>query len=264
MVKFLKVSGLLFSISILVLVFSSCTDTRQIAYFSEVKDSTRIVSPAGIEPVIQKNDILSIIVSSLSRQATEIFNMPNLPITPSTAISPGYPQTAGYLVSQSGDIKFPILGSIHAEGLTPKELENEIARLLIDRKLLYDPIVTSRFLNFRVTVLGEVTHPGVVYAAGDQLSLLEALGLAGDLTIFAKRDNVMLIRQQDGEKLIKRIDLTNDHILKSPYYFLKSNDIIYVEPGKNKLASTDATLRVLPVVFSGISVLVVLLTTILK
>lgn len=245
-------------------MLSSCMNTKKIAYFANIQDSAKLFSAAGIEPVIQKNDILSITVSSLSREATEIFNLPNLPITPSAGISPGYPQTAGYLVSQAGDIKFPLLGSIHAEGLTPVELENEIAKLLIDRKLLFDPIVSSRYLNFRVTVLGEVARPGVVYAAGDQLNILEALGQAGDLTIYAKRDNIILIRQEGDQKVMKRLDITSDKLLQSPYYYLKSNDIIYVEPGKNKLASTDATLRILPVVFSGISVIVVVLTTILK
>lgn len=249
---------------LLILIFTSCSDTKKIAYFADIKDSTKILSMAGIEPVIQRNDILSITVSSLSREATEIFNMPNLPITPSAGISPGYPQTAGYLVSQSGNIKFPVLGTILAAGLTPEELNDQITKMLLDRKLLFDPIVSSRFLNFRVMVLGEVARPGVVYAAGDQLNILEAIGQAGDLTIYARRDNIMLIRQVGNEKLVKRLDISSDKFLQSPYYFLRSNDVIYVEPGKNKLASTDATLRILPVVFSGISVIVVLLTTILK
>ena len=221
-----------------------------------------ISSKSGLEATIQKNDILSISVSSLSREATVLFNMPNLPVTSST--STDMPQTAGYLVNQDGTIKFPILGNIQASGLTQKQLENNITKLLIDKKLLFDPIVTSRFLNFRVTVLGEVGRPGVINVPSEQISILEAIGQAGDLTIYGVRDNVILIRQEGTEKLIKRLDLSKSSILKSPYLFLKSNDVIYVEPGKAKITSSDRTLQILPVVFSGLSVIVVLLSTLLK
>ena len=242
----------------------SCINTKKIAYFNDIKDSTVILSPAGLEPVIQKKDILSISVSSLSPEATELFNMPNLPITPSSSLSTSTPQTAGYLVNDEGYIKFPILGEVKAAGLTQKELEANITQMLIAKKLLYDPIVTARFLNFRVTVLGEVNQPGVVYAPNAQLSILEAIGQAGDLTIFGMRDNVILIRQEGPAKLVKRLDLNSSDILQSPYFFLKSNDVIYVEPGKAKVASTDFTRQYLPIVFSGITVIAVLLNLLLK
>src|SRR5665647_1662486 len=154
----------------LISALSSCLNTRKVAYFNDVQDSTLIASKAGLEPVIQKKDILSIAVSSLSTEATIIFNMPNIPVTP-TAASGNMPQTAGYLVSQDGTIKFPILGDIPAAGLTQKQLENNITQLLLDKKLLFDPIVTARFLNFRVTVLGEVARPGVVYVPSEQISI---------------------------------------------------------------------------------------------
>lgn len=245
-------------------LFSSCFMSQKVAYFEGAADSTRIASLAGVEPVIQKDDILSISVSSLSNEATVIFNAPNLPITPNNMPAISQPQTAGYLVNQDGDIKFPVLGSIHVAGLTPQELEKRITDQLIEKQLLYDPVVSSRFLNFRVTVLGEVNKPGVIYASGEQINILEALGQAGDLTIYGLRDNVLLIRQEGDHKIMKRINLNSSEVLSSPYYFLKSNDIIYVEPGKNKVASTDATLRILPVVFSGVSVIVVVLNSLLK
>ncbi|MEO6133687.1 MAG: polysaccharide biosynthesis/export family protein [Ginsengibacter sp.] len=245
-------------------LFTSCLNTRKVAYFSDVKDSTLISSQAGLEPIIQKKDILSISVSSLSQEATIIFNMPNLPLNPSAGANPNMPQTSGYLVGEDGSIKFPILGDIPAVGLTQKQLENSITGLLKDKKLLFDPIVTSRFLNFRVTVLGEVARPGVVLVPSEQISILEAIGQAGDLTIYGLRDNIILIRQEGEAKLMKRLSLNSSDILKSPYYFLKSNDIIYVEPGKAKVASSDRTQQLLPIIFSGISVIVVLLTSLLK
>lgn len=247
-----------------IVLFSSCVSTKKVAYFADIQDSTIIRSPAGLEPVIQKKDILSISVSSLSPESTELFNMPNLPITPNMSSVNSNPQTAGYLVSDEGTIKFPMLGNVQAAGLTSKQLEDTISRKLIDKKLLYDPIVTARFLNFRVTVLGEVNRPGVVYAPNEQLSILEAIGLAGDLTIFGLRDNVILIRQDGPDKLVKRLDLNSSKILQSPYFFLKSNDVVYVEPGKAKVATTDYTRQNLPIIFGGITAFAVLVNLILN
>lgn len=245
-------------------IFSSCASTRKVAYFSDVQDSARILSKAGLEPVIQKKDILSITVSSLSSEATIIFNTPNLPITPSASVTPNTPQTAGYLVGEDGTLKFPVLGNIPAAGLTQKQLENNITKLLIEKKLLFDPIVSSRFLNFRVTILGEVNRPGVITVPSEQISILEAIGDAGDLTIYGLRDNVILIRQDGPDKLITRLDLNSSKILQSPYYFLKSNDVIYVEPAKDKIASTSLFQQRIPIILSGLSLLIILLTNVFK
>jgi len=264
MKKILK-GGIYFLIAFpIICVVSSCANTKKVAYFNDVKDSVRIPSKAGLEPVIQKKDILSITVSSLSNEATVIFNTPNLPITPNASASPNMPQTAGYLVGADGYIKFPILGNIKAAGLTRQELENNITKLLVDKKLLFDPIVSSRFLNFRVTVLGEVNRPGVITVPSEQISILEAIGQAGDLTIYGLRDNVMLIRQVGPDKIVKRLNLNSSSLFQSPYYFLKSNDVLYVEPGKAKVASTDFTRQLLPIIFSGISVVVIVLNSLLK
>ena len=247
----------------LIASFASCISIKKVAYFNDVKDSALIASKSGLEPVIQKKDILSISVSSLSKEATVLFNMPNLPITPTQSTN-NTPQTAGYLVSQDGTIKFPILGNIPAAGLSQKQLENNITQLLIDKKLLFDPIVTARFLNFRVTVLGEVNRPGVVYVPSEQISILEAIGDAGDLTIYGLRDNVILVRQEGDEKLVKRLNLNSSQILTSPYFFLRSNDVIYVEPGKAKAASRSLSQQLLPVILSGLSLIIILLTNVFK
>ncbi len=244
----------------LITALSSCLNTKKIAYFNDVQDSIRIASPAGLEPVIREKDILSISVSSLSSEATVIFNTPNMSAPGGTSGA----QTSGYMVSQDGTIRFPILGDIPAAGMTQKQLANNLSQLLTDKKLLYDPIVTVRFLNFRVTVLGEVNRPGVVNVPGEQISILEAIGMAGDLTIYGLRDNVILIRQEGEDKLVTRLNLNTSGILQSPYFFLKSNDVIYVEPGKAKVASSDRTQQLLPIIFSGISVAVVILSILIK
>lgn len=249
---------------IVVSTFTSCVDSKKIAYFSDVADSSFVKSPSGLEPIIQKKDILSISVSSLNLEASMIFNEPNLPLTPNSTNSNSSPQTAGYLVNDDGYIKFPMLGDVAAAGLTQKELSKYITKELLERKLLLDPIVNIRFLNFRVTVLGEVARPGVIYSPSEQISILEAIGAAGDLTIYGLRDNIILIRQEADHKIMKRLNLNSSDLLTSPYFFMKSNDILYVEPGKTKVAASDRTLQLLPIIFSGISVVVLALSLLLK
>lgn len=205
------------------------------------------------EEKIMPNDILSISVSSLNPEATEVFNTPNTPSSNNATATATTTQTTGYLVNTAGYIQFPIIGNLMAAGLTKNSLKEELTKTLIDRKLLMDPIVDIRYLNYRVTVLGEVARPTVVTVPSEKISLLEALGLAGDLTIYARRDNVMIIREENGERVITRINLNADDLFNSPYYFLKSNDIVYVEPGKTKVASTSRVNLWLPVVFSIMS-----------
>lgn len=240
-------------IFLLAALISSCSDSRKIAYFNDSSDSVAVASKSIFESQIQKKDIISIRVSSMNNAADVIFNMPNMPINSNSLL------TAGYLVGEDGLIQFPDLGNLQAEGLTQKQLASNIRRLLIDKQLLLDPVVTIRYLNFRVTVLGEVNRPGVIDVPSEQISVLEALGAAGDLTIYGLRDNVKLIRQVGETKIIKQLDLNSTSLLSSPYYYLKTNDVIYVEPAKTKIAATDRTLQLLPIVFSGLSLFTLLL-----
>jgi polysaccharide biosynthesis/export protein len=245
----------------------SCTPSQKIAYFNNISDTTIRAAAINLDPVIQKNDLLSISVSSLNPEASLIFNAPNVSgntgasttITGNTLQTPG-----GYLVSQEGFIQFPILGNIKAAGLTKTQLTADVTKKLIDNKLLVDPIVNIRFQNFRVTVLGEVAHPTVITVPNEKITLLEALGLAGDLTIFAKRENVMLIREEEGRKIIRRINLNTNELLYSPYYYLKSNDILYAEPNKSKIASTNRSQYWLPALLSGLSLIAVIVTQVIN
>jgi polysaccharide export outer membrane protein len=253
----------------MLLIFSgfaltSCYNSRKAVYFNNIQDTTLSNTAATIEPVIQPNDLLNITVTSLNPEASMVFNTPNItmPVTAtSTGTTPtsgyGTPQLMGYLVNSDGTIKFPVLGSIKAAGLTKRQLENLLTDTLASRKLLVDPIVTARFLNFRVTVLGEVARPTTLNVANERISILEALGLAGDLTIYAKRDNVLLIREEGDKKIIRRIDLNSNEILLSPYYYLKTNDIVYVEPRKDKIAATSRTQQLLPIILSAASLVAV-------
>ena len=209
------------------------------------------------EPIIQKNDLLNISVSSLNPEANLIFNTPN-----NTAANQPQGNTllSGYLVNEDGNITFPVLGTIHVVGLNKKQLTALLMEQLDKKQLLLNPIVTIRFMNFKVTVLGEVARPGLITVPNEKVTVLEALGLAGDLTIYAKRENLLLIREQEnGEKLIKRLDLSSSDILNSSFYYLKSNDVIYVEPNSNKVASVSRTVQLMPIILSAISLLVVVL-----
>ncbi|HEX6915885.1 MAG TPA: polysaccharide biosynthesis/export family protein, partial [Chitinophagaceae bacterium] len=168
--------------------------------------------------------------------------------------------TTGYLVDQDGKITFPIIGKVKAEGLTLESLADTLESLLEEKKLLTDPIVNVRLMNFRVTVLGEVSRPTVVTSTNGRLSFLEALGMAGDLTVYAKRNNVLLIRVENGQKIVRRIDLMSPEFVSgSPYYYLKTNDVIYVEANKQKIGSTTTLRQTLPAILSGLSFLAIII-----
>ena len=154
-----------------------------------------------------------------------------------------------------------MIGNVKAEGLTKNQLKDKIAKTLVEKKILLDPIITIRFINFRVTVLGEVNHPTVVIVPNEKISLLEAIGLAGDMTIYAKRDNVLIIREANDQKILQRLDLNSDELFTSPYYYLQSNDIVYVEPNKNKVASVSGGMQWAPIILSAMSLVIIAATS---
>jgi polysaccharide export outer membrane protein len=252
---FNKLTGLVLPLGII--LFCSCGSTKNVVYFPSVKDGAIASTTPFPESVIQKNDILSITVSSLNAEASAIFNSPQA--SGSAPSAGGTP--SGYLVNSEGNIQFPVLGTIKAEGLTKNQLKDQISSSLVTKKLLLDPIVSIRFANFRVTVLGEVGHPTVVNVPNEKISLLEALGMAGDLTIYAQRKNVMIIREEQEKKIIKRLDLNSAEIFTSPYYYLQTNDIVYVEPNKSKVASTSRGAQWVPIILSALSLAVITVST---
>jgi len=238
------------------MIFASCVDMKKVTYFNNLNDG-EIKSAEETVSLIHKNDILSISVSSLNPEASAVFNAPNLLPTSSSTVLGAVSQLVGYLVNENGDILFPVIGHLHAEGLSTKQLSDNISKTLSDKKLLIDPIVSTRITNFRVTVLGEVGHPGVIPVPNEQISILEALGFAGDLTVYGRRDNVLLIREMKGKKIVTHIDLNSKDILSSSFFNLKSNDVIYVEPNIDKIRSVNNTRQLLPVAFAALSFLTI-------
>ena len=195
---------------ILLVILFSCTNTRKYTYFNNIGDAEINRSIEDLEPVIRYNDLLSIMVSSPNPTATQILN-------PSSS-SP----VPGYLVNQQGFIEFPMLGLVRAAGLTKKELKESITKSIVQNQLLLDPIVTVRYLNFKVTVLGQVSRPSVLSVNDEKISILEALGLAGDMTIDARRDNVLVIRDVEGKRVTKRLDLTSPETRVTPLLSLST------------------------------------------
>jgi polysaccharide biosynthesis/export protein len=248
---------------VMIFLLSSCVNYRKAVYFNDLSEGIIKTSNTAPASLIQNNDILSISVSSLNPEASAIFNTPNN-ATNNTGTGGSSMQSTGYLVKPDGNIQFPILGEIKASGLTKEQLELNIKQTLVNKKLLIDPIVTIRYLNFRVTVLGEVGKPSVINVPSERISLLEAIGLAGDLTIYAKRDNVLLIREEAGQKITKRLNLNSSELFTSSYYYLKSNDVIYVEPGKAKVETSGRGVLFTPIIISSLTLAIIVIDRVLS
>jgi polysaccharide export outer membrane protein len=196
------------------------------------------ISLRKYESTIQKGDKLSILVTALNPKSAEMFNL-NTIVSESSNVTEATRGGGGYVVDLDGNIIFPQLGRIAAVGKTKRQLADKIEQMLSDNKLLTNPIVTVNFLNFRVNVLGEVYKPGIFIFNDGKVNVFDAIGMAGDLTMFGKRDNVLIIREEDNKRTFHRLNLNSSAIFSSPYFHLKQNDIVYVELTKNKLLSTD-------------------------
>ncbi len=259
-----------FNIRILFLFFfyqllvSSCADVKKSIYFSNQRDTT--INSKNDAPLtyIQANDLLSIAVSSLNPAASAVFNTPNNTYVSTSSASGINLQSSGYLVNTDGNIQFPVLGNIKASGLTTSQLKDKITKTILDQKLLVDPVVVVRQLNFKVSVLGEVARPTVINVPSEKISLLEALGLAGDITIYGRKDNVTVIREEGGKKIIKKLDLNSNQLFYSQYYYLKSNDIVLVEANKAKVSSSGRTVVVLPILLSGLSFIAIIVSSLIR
>lgn len=237
---------------------TSCISSKELALYQEDSQGkdTMALAPRFI-PTIRVGDVLSVQVSSLSPEATTFFNpyalmtamsgttpMQNSPTTP-------MPYTPGYMVSEEGQIELPLIGAQTVVGLSNTQAAALIRTKLLD--FLKEPTVNVRNLNFQISVSGEVARPSLFSIPNGQISLPAALGLAGDITIYGRRTNVLIIREENGQRTFNRIDLTKREVFKSPYYYLHPNDIVYVEPGSSRVAAADRTYQILPIVISALS-----------
>jgi polysaccharide export outer membrane protein len=247
-----------------ILFLASCASPEEFYYLRDAgneKIAGNSADTLASNPIIQPGDQLSIVVTSSSPELTMLLNSNNLGGT-QQANQGNISITAGYYVANNQTIEFPKLGVIATAGLTFKNLERIIEKGLSD--YVKDAAVTVRRMNFRITVLGEVNRPGLYNIPYDRINILQALGNAGDLTIFGKRDNLLLIRETDQGKETVRLSLYDKELLNSPYYYLKSGDVVYVEPNKTRVNTNTTFFQVWPTIISSVSVLLVIVNQIVK
>ena len=251
-------------------LFSGCVSTKDITYFQPLAPETDAITTKMKEaytPVIKPGDILSITVSGLDRENSEMFNpMTLMPATAHTSQSAGIimPQPiTGFTVDSEGNITLPLLGKMNVTGLTSREVEIKLTEHL-QQQYLKSPTISVHIANYIVSVLGEVARPAQYVIPHERITMPEVMALAGDLTIYGKRKNVLVIRETDGQRTFARLDLTKRDVFESPYYYLRSGDIVYVEPTKGKMTSTDRTYQLTPVIISSISFLIMILNLFIK
>lgn len=224
-----------------VLVLTSCASSKKVAYFQNAVDG-EVANTAGLyDARIMPKDLLTITVSTTDPEAATPFNLTvsnTLGIT--GQLSSGSGSLQQYLVDNDGMIDFPIIGKVKVSGLTKNECQNLLRSKIVPYMAATEnPIITVRVSSYRVTIIGEVSHPCVIPVQTEKMSILEALAQAGDLSIYGKRDNIMLIREDaSGRKSIHRLNLNDANIISSPYYYLQQNDIIYVEPNGVKATNS--------------------------
>lgn len=222
-------------ISIISLFLSSCVTKKEVVYFQNTKDFETIVDTDTFSAKLKVGDIISVFVSTFVPEAARPYNL---------VVEGGQGQMIDYLIDVEGNIDFPVLGKVKLVGLTVEEAKNLFKKKFEEGNLLKDPVIIIRILNFRVTIAGAVNSPGVFQVTGERISILEALGMAGDLSIQGRRDNILVVRDFNGVKTYSRIDLTNKEVFNSPVYYLTQNDYVYVEPNNSSISNASGDSRI--------------------
>ncbi|MFI2744571.1 polysaccharide biosynthesis/export family protein [Zhouia sp. PK063] len=220
-----------------VLNFTSCVSKKSILYFQDISKLNEQVDSVNFNPTIRPNDLLSITVSAYDLDAVRPFN---LPLTSAQNISGSNLSTGAqlqtYLVDGEGNIEFPVLGTVNVAGLSRSALVIKLRKDI--STYVKNPIINVRIMNYKVSILGEVKNPGTYTISDERITVLQALGLAGDLTVYGKRTNVMVIREKNGDKQYGKLDLTKADLFDSPYYYLQQNDVVVVSPNKAQIQSS--------------------------
>lgn len=231
-----------FSLVVMAIFFSGCSMTKHVAYFQNMDSVDITVRRPAPETHIKTNDELTILVSSTNPEAAEPFNLNvNSRMGSSTSNQTVAKAMYCYIVDAEGYINYPVIGKVKVVGLTRPQVEDKIAELIqpyfaADER----PVVKVRMSGFRITIIGEVNGSRVINVENERISIIEALAQAGDLTVYGKRPNVLLVRESsEGEKMAYRYNLNDANIFNSPYYYLQQNDIVYIEPHKAKARNAD-------------------------
>ena len=253
-----------FLIAILALLITgSCVSRKKIAYFQDLPQLEAELEAAKQNLVIRPNDLLTITVSAANLEAVQPFNLPltSAPRVGEPGSVSGNVQLQSYLVDSDGNIEFPVLGTVHVAGLTRQQLVEKLKEKI--SKYVQNPIVNVKIINFQVTVLGEVNRPGTFTVPDERISLSKAIGLAGDLTIYGRRDNVLILRETAEGKKYEYVNLTDSDVLNSPFYYLRQNDVVYVEPNSAQMQGASYN-RNASVYISIASVLISLIVVIAR
>ncbi|SFG62420.1 polysaccharide biosynthesis/export family protein [Pedobacter insulae] len=247
-----------------VLFLSSCgVKYETIPYFTDLP-AGNLAEDINNQTIlkIQKNDILAITVSSLDEKSDAYFNLGNMGAAQASITSgaAGIPNPNGFIVDQQGNVQLPYLGSVKVEGLSTYDARKLIETKLDEGKFLVRPVLKIRLVNFKISVLGDVQRPGVYPVQSERITIIEALGMAGDLNITAKRNDILLVRENLGKRQQVRLDLQSKDLFNSPYYYLENNDVLIVTPSAAKYASVDASYRNVGLVLSVLSVIALVIT----
>lgn len=221
----------------MVVLLGSCSSGKDVPYFQNIDEISLAGSKGLYDAKIMPKDMLTITVSTTDPAAAAPFNLSvGNTVGASGQLSNGGGNLQGYLVDNDGNINFPVIGHMHVQGMTKSQCQDMIReKLLPFMAATENPIVTVRMSSYRVTVTGEVNRPGVIPVSTEKMSIVEALAQAGDLTVYGKRDNIMLIREDEtGQKKMVRLNMNDANLINSPYYYLQQNDIIYVQPNSVK------------------------------
>ena len=217
-----------------ILFLSSCSTKKEILYFQDIEKIENFEAIEQFEPKIEVNDVLRIKVSSLNEEVVEPFKM-DLENQSGGGSGGNNAVLNGYLVDAEGNIQFPVLGTVSVKDKTRGELEEHLTTMI--RDYVTDAVVQVRIVNFKVTVLGEVGSQGVVQVPDEKVSMPELIAMSGGITYNGKRNNILVIRDDNGKKVYGRVDMTSADIFENPYYYLKQNDIVYVEPTYRQVKS---------------------------
>jgi polysaccharide export outer membrane protein len=260
----MRIHLLFYTLSILVL--TSCASPEDFYYLRDAgneKIADSATDSSAANPTIANGDQLSIVLTSANLELNALINASNFGgMVGGGGAGQGANMTSGYFVDENGEIEFPKVGRIKVAGKKMNSVQKELEVFLAD--YVIEPIVAIRRLNFRVTILGEVASPGIIQVPYDRLNILQAIAEAGDLTIFGQRENILLVRETPQGKETVRLSLYDKAILSSPYYWLQSGDLLYVQPNRTKVNTNTTFFQVWPTIISSFSIFLVIFNQILK
>lgn len=228
-----KIIAIIFVFALL----TSCASKEDVIYFNGINSSDNSIGLDSYSPTYHIDDELVILVNAIDAEAAKPFNQVTASVSRDPLRSRGEERIQTYIIDSEGYVNFPVLGKIKIAGLN----RAQATTLFEDQLAVYikDPIVNIRTVNYKITVLGEVNRPGTYTATNERITLIEALGMAGDMTIYGERENVLVIQDYDGKKTYTRVNLKSDDLFQSPVYYLAQNDVVYVEPNNTRARASS-------------------------